>query len=117
MEYNGYELDGRAVRLDLSVSRSGGSGGRGGRGGRGGFGGDRGGRGGFGGRGGDRGGRGGFGGRGGRGGRGGGNFPPREAISANKGNIVAFAGKKTTFWVSSSMHKWLVAFGMQTILY
>jgi len=101
MEYNGYDLDGRAVRLDLSASRgSGGRGGRGGdRGGRGGFGGrgfggDRGGRGGFGGRGGDRGG---FGGRGGRGGRGGGNFPPRDAINANKGNIVSFAGKKTTF--------------------
>lgn len=62
MELNGVELDGRAVRLDLSTS------GRGGSGGRGGFrGGDRGGRGGF--RGGDRGG---FGGRGGfRGGRGG----------------------------------------------
>lgn len=114
MEYNGYDLDGRAVRLDLSASRSGGSrGGRGGdRGGRGGFGGGRGGfgggRGGFGGGrgsfGGDRGGRGGFGGgfrggrggdRGGRGGRDG--FPPRESINANKGNIVAFSGKKTTF--------------------
>jgi len=102
MELNGYDLDGRAVRLDLSQSRGGG--GRGGRGGfgggrgggRGGFGGDRGGRGGFGGgRGGFGGGRGGFGDRGGRGGRGG--FPPRESINANKGNIVAFSGKKTTF--------------------
>lgn len=117
MEFNGYDLDGRAVRLDVSASRgSGGRGGRGGdrggRGGRGGFGGgrgsfggDRGGfRGGRGGRGfGDRGGRGGFGDRGGRGGRGGyggrdgGSFPPRDAINANKGNIVGFAGKKTTF--------------------
>lgn len=52
-------------------------GGAGGRG-RGGFG-DRGGRGGF--RGGDRGGRGGF----------------NDAINQNKGNIVAFQGKKTTF--------------------
>ena len=63
LEMNGYELDGRALRLDLSTSRgSGGGGGRGGFGG--GRGGDRGGRGGFGGgRGGfDRGGRGGFGG-------------------------------------------------------
>lgn len=77
MKFNGQEIDGRAIRLDLSAPRQGG-GGRGGfGGGRGGFGGDRGGRGGFGGgRGGfgDRGGRGGFGdrGRGGFGGRGGG---------------------------------------------
>lgn len=67
----GQYLDGRAVRLDLSVPRAAGGGDRGGRGGgrggRGGFG-DRGGRG----RGGDRGGRGGRGGsRGSFGGRGG----------------------------------------------
>ena len=110
MSLNGQEIDGRGVRLDLSANkRSGPSGGRGGfgggrggfgdRGGRGGFGGgrgfgDRGGRGGFGGgRGfGDRGGRGGFG--GGRGGRGGFNS---AAVNENKGNIVAFQGKKTTF--------------------
>ena len=62
LELNGFELDGRAVRLDLSQSnRSGGGGGRGGfGGGRGGFRGDRGG---FGGRGGFGYGRGGFGGR------------------------------------------------------
>jgi len=111
MTLNGQEIDGRGVRLDLSANkRSGPSGGRGGfgggrgfgdRGGRGGFGGgrgfgDRGGRGGFGGgRGfGDRGGRGGFGDRGGRGGRGGFNS---AAVNENKGNIVAFQGKKTTF--------------------
>ena len=108
MSLNGQEIDGRGVRLDLSANkRSGPSGGRGGfgggrggfGGGRGGFGGgrgfgDRGGRGGFGGgRGfGDRGGRGGFG--GGRGGRGGFNS---AAVNENKGNIVAFQGKKTTF--------------------
>ena len=69
LELNGFELDGRAVRLDLSQSnKSGGGGGRGGfGGGRGGFGGGRGGfggdRGGFGGRGGFGYGRGGFGGR------------------------------------------------------
>ncbi len=80
MELNGAELDGRAVRLDLSTS------GRGGSGGRGGFrGGDRGG---FGGRGGFRGGdRGGF--RGGRGGFRGSN----PAISANKGFIVPSQNK------------------------
>ena len=82
MAFAGQELDGRAIRLDLSASRRGGGGGGRGapRGGGRGFGGDRGGGrgGGFGGgRGGgfgDRGGRGGgFGGRGGdRGGRGGG---------------------------------------------
>lgn len=107
MKLNGQELDGRAVRLDLSQNKrqGGGFGGdRGGRGGfgggrggfgggRGGFGGDRGGRGGFGGgRGGDRGGRGGRGGFGGRGGRGG---APNAAIQANKGSIVSFAGTKT----------------------
>lgn len=74
-ELAGQYLDGRAVRLDLSVPRAGGGGG-GGRGGRGGFGGDRG-RGGFGGRGrgGDRGGRGGRGGP--RGGGRGGSFGGR----------------------------------------
>ena len=95
MKLNGQEIDGRAVRLDLSASKRSGGGDRGGRGcfggGRGGgrgFG-DRGGRGGFG------GGRGGFGGdRGGRGGRGGFNS---AAVNENKGNIVAFTGKKTTF--------------------
>ena len=126
LKLNGQEIEGRACRLDLSSNkkpafgggRGGGFGDRGGRGGfrggdRGGFrGGDRGGfrggdRGGF--RGGDRGGfrggfrggdRGGFrgGDRGGfrggdRGGRG--NFG--DAINQNKGNIVAYAGKKTTF--------------------
>jgi len=90
MKLAGMEIDGRAIRLDLSVSRrGGGGGGRGG--GRGGFGGgrggDRGGRGGGfgggrgGGYGGDRGGGGYGGGRGGdRGGRGGGRGfggPPR----------------------------------------
>jgi nucleolin len=77
---NGHDMEGRALRLDLSAPKQGG-GGRGGRGGfGGGRGGDRGGRGGRGGFGGGRGGfgdrRGGFGGdrggfRGGRGGRGG----------------------------------------------
>jgi nucleolin len=87
----GQALDGRPVRLDLSVPKQGGGGGRGG--GFGGRGGDRGrgfgGRGGgFGGRGGDRG-RG-FGGRGGsRGGRGG--FPGQ---AANRGSIVGFEGKR-----------------------
>jgi nucleolin len=99
MDLNGTELDGRAVRLDLSTSgRGGAGGGRGGfRGGdRGGFrGGDRGGfRGGF--RGGDRGGfRGGFrggdrGGFGGRGGFRGGSDPMR---SANRGFIVPSQNK------------------------
>jgi nucleolin len=112
LKLNGSELDGRALRLDLSTSKGSGGGGRGGfgggrggfdRGGRGGFGGgfgggrggsfDRGGRGGFGGgRGGfDRGGRGGFrGGRGGfdRGGRGG--FGDNATKAANKGSIVEF---------------------------
>jgi len=100
LKLNGQEIDGRACRLDLSSNKKpafgGGRGGFGG--GRGGFGGDRGGRGGFGGGrggfGGDRGGRGGFGGRGGRGGRGGFN---NAAVAENKGNIVAFQGKKTTF--------------------
>ena len=114
MELNGVELDGRAVRLDLSQSnRSGGGGGRGGFGGgrggfgdrggfRGGFGGDRGGfrgRGGFGGdRGGFRGGfggdRGGFRGRGGFGGRGGFNDPLK---SANRGFIVPSQNKSVKF--------------------
>ena len=89
-ELNGYELDGRAVRLDLSAGRAaGGAGGRGGGFGGGRGGGDRGGRGGFGGgRGGDRGGRG-----GGRGGRGG--FDANK--NANQGGIVAFAGTKMSF--------------------
>jgi len=93
----GYEISGRACRLDYSQPRpqNGESPGRGGRGGgRGGF--DRGrGRGGF-----DRGGRGGgrgFGGgrgRGGfdRGGRGGG-----RGASTNRGGFGDFAGKKVTF--------------------
>merc|ERR1711957_567749 len=68
-ELNGYELDGRAVRLDLSAGRAAGGGGRGG----GGFGGGRGGR--------DRGGRGGFG----------------ANKNANQGGIVAFAGTKMSF--------------------
>ena len=112
LEFNGQELDGRELRLDLSSS-SGGGGARGGRGGfrggdrggfrggdrggfRGGFGGDRGGfRGGF--RGGDRGGfRGGFGGDRGRGGfrggdRGRGGFG--GASAANKGFIVPSQNK------------------------
>merc|ERR1719246_340201 len=67
MEFQGEYLDGRAVRLDLSIPRAPGGGRGGGRGG------DRGGRGGFGGgRGGDRGGRGGGRGGGFGGGRGGG---------------------------------------------
>lgn len=87
MELNGHEIDGRAIRLDLSAPRTGGGGGRGGFGGGrgGGFrGGDRGGRGGF--RGGDRGGRGGFGdrGRGGFGGRGGG-FGDRGGRGGGRG--------------------------------
>jgi len=90
LKMNGQEMDGRGVRLDLSQNKKPAFGG-GDRGGRGGFGGGRGGfgggRGGF-----DRGGRGGFD-RGGRGGRGGFN----DAINQNKGNIVAFQGKKTTF--------------------
>lgn len=103
---NGQELDGRALRLDLSHSSGGGGrgGGRGGfgggrGGGRGGFGGGGygGGRGGFGGGrgggfgGGRGGGRGGFG--GGRGGGRGGSFDP-SARAANNGSIVAFAGKR-----------------------
>jgi len=85
MELNGQELDGRALRLDLSSNKPSG-GGRGGRGGdRGGFrGGDRGGRG-F--RGGDRGGRG-F--RGGGGFRGRGSAPP----STNRAGIQEYKGKK-----------------------
>jgi len=83
MKLAGQEIDGRVVRLDLSVSRKPGGGGRGGFGGGrggGGFGGGRGG--GFGGDRGGRGGRGGgrgFGDRGGRGGGRGGGFggPPR----------------------------------------
>jgi len=108
MKFNGQEIDGRAIRLDLSAPRQGG----GGRGGRGGFGdrggrgcfGDRG-RGGLGGRGGfgDRGGRGGFGarGRGGFGGRGGGRgFGDRGRGGFNpaqRGSIQPYAGTKTTF--------------------
>ena len=93
LELNGQDLDGRALRLDLSSgsSRGGGSGFGGGRGRSGDRGGFRGGRGGFGDRGGFRGGRGGFG--GGRGGRGG--FDP--ARSANRGNIVPFQGKSQKF--------------------
>lgn len=78
-------MDGRGCRLDLSTNKKPAFGG----GGRGGFG-DRGGRGGFGG---GRGGGRGFGDRGGRGGRGGFN----DVINQNKGNMVAFEGKKTTF--------------------
>lgn len=93
VKLNGQMVDGRELRLDLSVKRDrGAGGGRGGGfgGGRGGgFGGDRGGR-----------GRGGFGGgRGGdRGGRGRGNVN-FAAISANKGGIMADSGapKKTFF--------------------
>jgi len=105
MKLAGQEIDGRVVRLDLSVSRKpgGGGGGRGGGGfgggrggggfgggrGGGGFGGDRGGRGG--GFGGGRGGGRGFGDRGGRGGgRGGFDGPPRQGS-----NIVAFQGTRT----------------------
>ena len=113
VKLNGQMVDGRELRLDLSVKRDRGAGGGrgggfgGGRGGGfgGGFGGGRGG--GFGGGrgggfGGDRGGRGrgGFGGgRGGdRGGRGRGNVN-FAAISANKGGIMADSGapKKTFF--------------------
>jgi len=116
IKYNGYEIDGRSVKLDFAEDRpkrEGGGFGGDRRGGRGGFGGDRrGGRGGFGGgggfRGGDRGGRGGFGGgrgrggggfgggrgdrggRGGFGGRGGGGFRGGRGDSG-------FSGKKTTF--------------------
>lgn len=90
MKLAGQEIDGRVVRLDLSVSRKP-AGGRGGFGGGrgGGFGGGRGGgdRGGRGGRGGGRG----FGDRGGRGGGRGGGFggPPRQGS-----NIVAFQGQR-----------------------
>lgn len=93
LDLNGSDLDGRALRLDLSSgSRGGGSGFGGGRGRSGDRGGFRGGRGGFGDRGfGDRGGRGGRGGfRGGRGGFGGGDF---QAKAANRGSIVPFQGK------------------------
>jgi nucleolin len=99
---NGQELDGRGLRLDLSVpSANRDRGGRGGfGGGRGGGFGGRGGSGGYGGgdRGGYGGGRGGFGGgRGGgdRGGRGGsrGSFDP-AARAANQGSIVAFQGSR-----------------------
>merc|ERR1712160_136099 len=102
MGRNGQEMDGRGVRLDLSQNKKPAFGG----GDRGGFGGGRGGfrggdRGGFGGRGGFRGGdRGGFrgGDRGGfRGGDRGGRGGFSDAINQNKGNIVAFQGKKTTF--------------------
>jgi nucleolin len=104
-QLQGYELDGRNLRLDFSQPRdnAGGGGGRGGRGGfgdrgrggfgdrgrgRGGFGGDRG-RGGFGG---DRGGRGR--GRGGdRGGRGGG----RGRGGPRTGAVTQFEGTKITF--------------------
>ncbi|KAI8616807.1 hypothetical protein BC830DRAFT_169374 [Chytriomyces sp. MP71] len=93
---NGFEFEGRGLRLDFSQPRteSGFGGGRGG--GRGGFGGDRGGRGGGrGGRGGFGGGRGGFGGdRGGRGGARGG----RGGFGGGRGGFSAQpAGKKTTF--------------------
>ncbi|KAG2130463.1 uncharacterized protein EDB93DRAFT_1234101 [Suillus bovinus] len=87
----GYELDGRSLRLDYSQPRDSAGGGRGGGRGRGGFGGgDRGrGRGGFGG---DRGGRGR--GRGGdRGGRGGG----RGRGGARTGAVTQFEGSKITF--------------------
>lgn len=74
MKLAGQELDGRQVRLDLSVSRRGGAGG--GRGGRGGFGGRGGG---------DRGGRGGRGGSRG-GGRGGGfGGPPKPSFKYDSG--------------------------------
>merc|ERR1712160_5417 len=73
-ELNGGNLDGRAVRLDLSAThRPAGAGGF--NGGRGGFGGGRGG-----------------GDRGGRGGRGGFAFDSNK--NANAGGIVAFAGTK-----------------------
>ena len=72
LQLNGEDLDGRAVRLDLSGDRKPGFGGGRGRGGFGDRGGFRGGRGGYGDRDGGRGGRGGYGDRGGfRGGRGG----------------------------------------------
>ena len=82
MKLAGQELDGRAVRLDLSATRSrGGGGGRGGgRGG--GFGGGRGG-----GRGGGFGGGRGGGDRGGRGGRGG-SFPPKPRMAFGQGNAT-----------------------------
>jgi len=100
LDFNGTDVDGRALKLDYAPEKGQGGGGGGGgfgggrgggrggfgggRGGRGGFGGDRGGRGGYGGgRGGDRGGRGGFGGRGGRGGRG--------------GDRGGFSGRRTSF--------------------
>jgi nucleolin len=98
-QLQGYELDGRSLRLDYSQPRDSAGGGRGG--GRGGFG-DRGrGRGGFGG--GDRGrGRGGFGGdRGGRGrGRGGdrgGRGGGRGRGGARTGAVAQFEGSKITF--------------------
>ncbi|KAG1811241.1 uncharacterized protein BJ212DRAFT_1579263 [Suillus subaureus] len=98
-QLQGYELDGRSLRLDYSQPRDSAGGGRGG--GRGGFG-DRGrGRGGFGG--GDRGrGRGGFGGdRGGRGrGRGGdrgGRGGGRGRGGARTGAVTQFEGSKITF--------------------
>ncbi|KAG2139764.1 hypothetical protein DEU56DRAFT_800125 [Suillus clintonianus] len=98
-QLQGYELDGRSLRLDYSQPRDNSGGGRGG--GRGGFG-DRGrGRGGFGG--GDRGrGRGGFGGdRGGRGrGRGGdrgGRGGGRGRGGARTGAVTQFEGSKITF--------------------
>ena len=116
IKYNGYEIDGRAVKLDFAEDRQrngggggfgGGRGGRGGggrggfggdrRGGRGGFGGGRGGRGDFGGD--RRGGRGGFG--GGRGGRGG-DRGGRGGFGGGRGGFGGrgrgdFAGKKITF--------------------
>jgi len=108
LELAGQSLDGRELRLDLSTNNKRGGGDRGGRGGfgggrGGGFGGGRGGGfgggrgGGFGGGrgGGFGGGRGGFGDRGGRGGRGG--FGNNAVVSAAKGSIQAYAGKKTTF--------------------
>ncbi|KAF1951848.1 RNA-binding domain-containing protein [Byssothecium circinans] len=92
---NGYEVDGRPIRVDYATPRdnSGGAGGRGGFGG--GRGGGRGGRGGFGdrgGRGGGRGGRGGFSDRGGRGGRGG-----SRGSTTNRGGFGDFQGKKMAF--------------------
>ena len=103
VKLNGGYIDGRQCRLDLSAPRQGG-GGRGGFGGGrgGGYGGGRGGGygggrgGGFGG--GRGGGRGGFGGNrgGGRGGFGGGR-PDSSIISANKGSIQSFQGKRELF--------------------
>jgi nucleolin len=91
----GYELEGRSVRLDYSQPRpqNGESPGRG----RGGFGGR--GRGGFGDRGGRGGGRGrgGFGDRGGRGGRGGFSDRGGRGGSTNRGGFGDYKGKKTTF--------------------